>query len=159
MAVGLVATILLATASRSAIAALLIVSGLILGHRLLQSRGMMWLRQRPAATALLLLGLLGASALAVYAFRASEFVGQAPASLAIRINYWRASLAMLTQHPWIGIGPDNSNWFMNSFELRSRMNRSLIRINSCCRSVQPVVADAGDFHRAVVLVDLASGPR
>lgn len=35
----------------------------------------------------------------------SEWISQAPASLAFRLRYWKASLRMLIDHPWLGVGP------------------------------------------------------
>ena len=36
-----------------------------------------------------------------------EWFEQAPASLAFRFQYWRASWQMVLEHPWFGVGPGN----------------------------------------------------
>ncbi len=117
VAIALVATILVATASRSAIAAWLIVSGLIATQGLIRSRVIAWLRERPLAWISLMLGMMGTTTLVLYTLRASEFVGQAPASLAIRINYWRACIGMLAKHPWSGIGPGQFKLVYEQFRM------------------------------------------
>src|SRR5690606_25216363 len=35
----------------------------------------------------------------------SEWISQAPASVAIRLNYWRACTRMVAQAPLVGVGP------------------------------------------------------
>ncbi len=105
VAAGLVTTMLVSTASRAALAALLLVGVAVAAAFALRSRWVDRMKHQP----LVILGSFGAAlataGVGVYVFRTSEFVSQAPASLAIRLNYWRASLGMLAQHPWDGIGP------------------------------------------------------
>ncbi len=137
-AIAVVATILLATASRSAMAALLIVSSLFAGQRLLRSHGIAWMKQRPMALVSLGAGMVGALAIGLYSFRASEFVGQAPASLAIRINYWRACIGMLEQHPWSGIGPGQFKLVYEQFRMPESNEQIADHISSCCKLLRPV---------------------
>jgi tetratricopeptide (TPR) repeat protein len=49
-----------------------------------------------AAAGLMILWRLG---------RGTEWIGQAPASLEIRFRYWIASVRMIAQSPWTGVGP------------------------------------------------------
>ncbi len=95
---------LLAARSRSATLAMVI------------SVGLLWLSSgHPgrfrSRTVLVGLGLLlivsvgGALFLALFGNR--EWFEQAPASLAFRFQYWRASWQMVLEYPWFGVGPGN----------------------------------------------------
>ncbi|TWU02462.1 O-antigen ligase family protein [Stieleria varia] len=50
-------------------------------------------------------GVMSLITVAVLLFGRKEWVEQAPASLAFRLQYWRATLAMAWQHPVFGAGP------------------------------------------------------
>lgn len=100
---------LLASRSRSAVAALLLVAALFLCLRLVSSGQRRGLRPRRgvliggSVALLLAAGLVGAVAWQRWSH--SEWISQAPASVAIRINYWRACARMVAQAPLLGVGP------------------------------------------------------
>lgn len=104
-AIGLLcAAALLAARSRSAILAMVISVGLLywfsVGRGRLRSRTVM-------------VGLGGLLAVSVGGMLFLGFLGnrewfeQAPASLAFRFQYWRASWQMALEYPWFGVGPGN----------------------------------------------------
>lgn len=103
---------LLASRSRASLAALVLVLGgwaASQAVRYRRSGGPRW--QMPSARSLLgwlAAGsgcLLAAGWLAWRLGRHSEWIGQAPLSLEIRLRYWWASAQMLRQSPWFGVGP------------------------------------------------------
>lgn len=51
--------------------------------------------------------MLSAVSLAVLVFGRKEWAEQAPASLAFRLQYWRATMRMAAEHPVFGVGPGN----------------------------------------------------
>lgn len=112
---AIVAGMLLAARSRSAVASLLVVGALWLGQRLLATvgghGGGAFRGQRSAVRrSLISIGCLGGMLLAggwfvVRLANNSEWVSQAPASLAFRLRYWAASWQMLSEQPWFGVGP------------------------------------------------------
>ena len=99
--VGLVSFALAATRSRSAVAACLIgVAWLFIG----QPGGKVRLRQRlftvvavSAAALLITIGFL--------LLGDEEWMASAPSSLLFRLRYWRSTIAMLSDAPWVGVGP------------------------------------------------------
>ncbi len=101
-AAALVAGCLILTMSRSAYLA----TGL--GLVLLAGTAVPSWRRRWAllAGAGLLLGVLAAAAVATGGVDASVFT-QAGRSLGVRLHYWRATVAMIADHPWLGVGPGN----------------------------------------------------
>lgn len=111
----IVAGMLLAARSRSAVASLMLVALLWLSQQLLTRRGgragsELRDRRSTARRALILIGACGGVLLAGGWFVArladrSEWISQAPASLAFRLRYWAASRQMLGDHPWFGVGP------------------------------------------------------
>ncbi|HEX3727176.1 MAG TPA: O-antigen ligase family protein [Pirellulales bacterium] len=42
---------------------------------------------------------------------------EATKSLGYRLEYWRATLAMIAQHPWLGVGPGNFQDFYTQYKL------------------------------------------
>lgn len=104
--IAIIAGMLLAARSRSAVLSLLLLIGWLMfqqwGRRqaLLRSFG-----QRPRAIGAATLLLLCSGAGLVYVLRNTEWIQQAPASLAIRFNYWVACLKMVSLSPWFGVGP------------------------------------------------------
>jgi len=102
----IVGGMLLATRSRSAVLALLILSVWFLlcqihQHQHWLQRLRSWWRGIVASILLALMTVAGIG----YSLRSSEWVQQAPASLAIRFNYWRACFGMVGQSPVFGVGP------------------------------------------------------
>ncbi len=101
---------LIASRSRSAVAALLLITAAFLCLRLVSS-GQRELDRRPRRGVLIggllamVLALGLASVVVGQRWSHSEWVSQAPASVAIRINYWRASAKMVAQSPLVGVGP------------------------------------------------------
>lgn len=95
---------LLATRSRSATLAMVMSVGL-----LWVSSGR--LRRFRFSTLIGGLGLLvtisAGAALFLGFFGNREWFEQAPASLAFRFQYWRASWQMVLEYPWFGVGPGN----------------------------------------------------
>lgn len=114
VAIAIVGGMVLASRSRSAMVA---IAAVILWLLITQLRNQKWLviaivrRRRVwiAATAFASLGIAGL----VYAMRNSEWVQQAPASLAIRFRYWMACGKMFLESPWFGVGPGQ---FKSSYE-------------------------------------------
>lgn len=100
---------LLASRSRSAVAALILVAVLYVGLRLLGSRPAQFMQPRRGflignlITLAITVGLIGF--VAWQRWSQSEWISQAPASVAIRLNYWRACTRMVAQAPLLGVGP------------------------------------------------------
>lgn len=112
---AIVTGMLLAARSRSAVASLLMVGLLWSGQRLLvalrgqggaESSGHRSAVRRPLIWLAGLGGMLVAGGWFVMRLaNDSEWVSQAPASLAFRLRYWAASRQMLGDQPWFGVGP------------------------------------------------------
>ncbi len=100
---------LLASRSRSAVVALILVAGLYGGLRLVGSGQRIFRQQRRSvligALATLVLASGVVAAVAWQRWSHSEWISQAPASVAIRLNYWRACARMVAQSPLVGVGP------------------------------------------------------
>ena len=64
-----------------------------------------------AALALLVGGALAARGLD------TEVLTEAPKSLGYRLEYWQATLAMIGDHPWLGVGPGNFQDFYTQYKL------------------------------------------
>jgi O-antigen ligase len=95
---------LLAARSRSATLAMVVAIGLLW----LSSGRLRRFRSRALIGGLGLLVAVsvgGALFLGFYGNR--EWFEQAPASLAFRFQYWRASWQMVLEYPWFGVGPGN----------------------------------------------------
>ncbi len=102
LAAVLVAGCLILTMSRSAYLATalgLALIGIWAGRRLWHH----W--RRLAAAGLVLLALVGV-AVATRGVDASVF-SQAAKSLGYRLHYWQATIQMIADHPWLGVGPGN----------------------------------------------------
>jgi O-antigen ligase len=102
LAAVLVAGCLLLTMSRSAYLATalgLALIGLGAGRHL-------WHHWRLLATACLVLVILVGIAVATRGVDASVF-SQAAKSLGYRLHYWQATMRMIADHPWLGVGPGN----------------------------------------------------
>jgi O-antigen ligase len=56
--------------------------------------------------------MLVALAIVVAAGGASRMLGLATKSLGVRLQYWQSSLAMIADHPWLGVGPGQ---FQNAY--------------------------------------------
>lgn len=106
IAIAIVAGMLLAARSRSAILSLVLLGGWITIHHVHSRRARLRsFGQRRRLFAVVAMGLLVTVVGLGYAFRTTEWIQQAPASLAIRLNYWLACLKMVSQSPWFGVGP------------------------------------------------------
>jgi hypothetical protein len=68
------------------------------------------------ATALLLAVAALVAALAAGALDAKVFT-EAGKSLGYRLEYWRATLAMIARYPWLGVGPGNFQDYYTQFKL------------------------------------------
>jgi O-antigen ligase len=95
---------LLAARSRSATLAMVISVGLLW----LSSGRLGRFRSRTVMVGLgLLFSVSVGGALFLGFFGNREWFEQAPASLAFRFQYWRASWQMALEYPWFGVGPGN----------------------------------------------------
>lgn len=95
---------LLAARSRSATLAMLISVGLLCLSSVRRGR----FRARTMMVGLgVLLAVSVAGALFLGFFGDREWFERAPASLAFRFQYWRASWQMALEYPWFGVGPGN----------------------------------------------------
>lgn len=100
----LCAAALLAARSRSATLAMVISVGLLW----LSSVRLGRFRSRTVMVGLgLLFTVSVGGALLLGFFGNREWFEQAPASLAFRFQYWRASWQMVLEYPWFGVGPGN----------------------------------------------------
>lgn len=100
-AIVVVLAMLVMARSRSAVGSLLIVATIATTRR--------WWDGRILTIAKIIAGA-GAviCTVAMIAWRLAsntEWVGQAPASLEVRLRYWIASIKMVGQSPWFGVGP------------------------------------------------------
>ncbi|MEM9645264.1 MAG: O-antigen ligase family protein, partial [Planctomycetota bacterium] len=105
---------LLETRSRTAITAALLFGGVALigagsGEREHETLIARWgARIRGSARWLVVAGALGVLLIGgVLTFGNPEWVDAGPASLAFRFQYWRSTLAMVSERPWFGSGPGN----------------------------------------------------
>jgi|GEM_PF-6120521 len=113
-AIAIVGGMVLATRSRSAMVAIVAI---VLWLLITQLRHRKWLvlaiiQRRHLLIAATVFASLVIAGL-VYAMRNSEWVQQAPASLAIRFRYWVACGKMVLESPWFGVGPGQ---FKSSYE-------------------------------------------
>lgn len=76
--------------------------------------GVYALRERLAMRRIVLAGLIGLGGVILLGIVAWSFGGldlevfsEAPKSLEYRLEYWRATAALLADHPWFGVGPGN----------------------------------------------------
>lgn len=95
---------LLAARSRSATLAMVISVGLLWLSS--GSRGHFRTRTVMVGLGLLFTVSVGGALLLGF-FGNREWFEQAPASLAFRFQYWRASWQMVLEYPWFGVGPGN----------------------------------------------------
>ncbi|EMI18638.1 O-antigen polymerase, partial [Rhodopirellula maiorica SM1] len=108
---ALLAIALLATRSRSAVLAVFI--GAVFLFLASTSFGR---HRRPLVLALAAIGLLAAIIVGgIVTWGNREWIEQAPASLAFRIQYWRSTMAMVTQMPLFGAGPGNYQMIYERF--------------------------------------------
>jgi len=101
IAIAIVGGMLIASRSRSAAGSLLIVTSIALTRRWWDGR--IFTIAKVAAVAATVTGILAAIAWKIG--KDTEWVGQAPASLEVRWRYWIASMKMVAQSPWLGVGP------------------------------------------------------
>lgn len=101
----LCAACLFATRSRSGILAALLGIAVVLALASLRRRGLAWKHRWAAAAAGAALLIVGGVVAAAVGGR--EFLQQAPASLAFRLQYWRSTLKMAFDRPWFAAGPGN----------------------------------------------------
>ncbi len=108
LAVLLIGSLLLRTNSRSAVAAVVLVSMGWLLFALLRDGGAVRRRlDRRSWQALAGAALLVAIGLASYVAMNRELTERAWASLSVRGQYWRSTAAMVAASPWFGCGPGN----------------------------------------------------
>jgi hypothetical protein len=100
----LCAACLLATRSRSATLAMMMGVAILVvaASRVLQGRSRFLGWGLVAVTGM---GTITALCLALFGNR--EWFEEAPASLAVRFQYWRSSWQLVLDHPWFGAGPGN----------------------------------------------------
>ncbi|MGV3483633.1 MAG: O-antigen ligase family protein [Planctomycetaceae bacterium] len=97
---------LLAARSRTAVLAIVLLAVWIAFSQLAERHSLRAALRRRARTWLLAMAGLGSTLLVGgYLLRDTEWVRQAPASLAIRLHYWWACLQMVAQSPLFGAGP------------------------------------------------------
>jgi hypothetical protein len=101
--IALVAACLLLTKSRSAWIATAFGMACLGGEALRRGRRLNW---RAIAAGFGLLAALVAATIVAGAFD-REILTEASKSLGYRWQYWRSSLAMIADHPWLGCGPGN----------------------------------------------------
>ena len=101
IAILIVGGMLIASRSRSAAGSLLIVTLIALTRRWWDGR--ILTIAKVAAVAGTVIGILAAIGWKIG--KDTEWIGQAPASLEVRWRYWIASLKMVAQSPWFGVGP------------------------------------------------------
>ncbi len=99
----LVTSCLLLTKSRSAYGAVLVGMTLLAFSRAIPRR---WIRKSVLLSVLGALIVLTAAAAGLGGLD-REVITEAPKSLAVRLEYWRATGAMIADHPWFGCGPGN----------------------------------------------------
>ncbi len=97
----LIAACLILTKSRSAYAAALLGLGLVAMMRWHQRRAIGW---KLPVTVAVVAAVLVAGAVVVGGLDAEVF-SEAGKSLGYRVQYWRSTLAMIKDHPWLGCGP------------------------------------------------------
>ncbi|ODA35444.1 O-antigen ligase family protein [Planctopirus hydrillae] len=116
---------LLLTKSRTAVLALAVTMLLLavrplvgqwkaVGNPRVSSRSWLWIFGAGSGAMLLLVGLV--------AWRGGldlEVITEAPKSLRYRLEYWVATLQMLADHPWLGVGPGNFRSVYLSYKLPS----------------------------------------
>jgi O-antigen ligase len=104
------AAALLATRSRSALAACLLGAAWIwlvdaTSKRVMADRSRADRYRKLIAAALGVAAIGGVTTLALMMFGDAEWMSAAPASLEFRLQYWKATIALLADHPLIGAGP------------------------------------------------------
>jgi O-antigen ligase len=104
-AVAIVFGMVIVSRSRSAVLAFLLLVAWV-GVMQFRQRAGRWMRALRLRSLLIVIGsMLVVGGGLLYALRGTEWLEQAPASVAIRLNYWRASLGMLSDSPWFGVSP------------------------------------------------------
>lgn len=110
---ALVAGGLALTHSRGAILGILLVGA---GVALWLGRRWLWAHKSVAwaGAATLLLGGLGVYALEARIRRDADpsAVARATRTVSLRMEYWTATVAMIRDHPWLGVGPGNYGRFL-----------------------------------------------
>jgi tetratricopeptide (TPR) repeat protein len=107
LATAIIGSMLLASRSRAAVLALALILGCYGVQRMLAALfvGKQQSRRLAMASTVALLVIIAGAFVSVILFRDSEWLAQAPASIAIRLNYWKACFGMLSDSPWFGVGP------------------------------------------------------
>lgn len=107
----LLAVSLLGTRSRSAVLAVFIGAAFLLFASMIFGR-----HRRTVVLAFAAIGSLGIVVFGgILTWGNREWIEQAPASLAFRIQYWRSTIAMVTQMPLFGAGPGNYQMIYERF--------------------------------------------
>jgi hypothetical protein len=107
-----VAGCLLLTKSRSAYGAVLVGVVLLASSRAMSRQWFRWPVILGAASVLILV-----TAVAVRLGGLDrQVITEAPKSLTYRLQYWRATSAMVTDHPWFGCGPGNFKSFYTRYK-------------------------------------------
>ncbi len=101
-----VAGMLLATSSRTAVVALLLLGASVAVVQLrhyedLAKKIQGWFRGLATVAVIGMAGLTSG----IYLLKGTAWFQQAPLSLAIRFSYWRACFGMLSENLWLGVGP------------------------------------------------------
>jgi hypothetical protein len=114
ISIAMLAACLVLTKSRSAYVA--VAAGIVLlpwfDHEL---RRHLFSRRFALAAAVTLLLVIGAAA--ALGKLDVEVLSEAGKSLGYRLEYWRATLAMIGRHPWLGVGPGNFQDYYTQFKL------------------------------------------
>lgn len=90
------------TGSRSGVLAVAIMSMVLVAHAFARE----WLGARRRIVVAISGAVILLVGVAVVAIDDDSW-SQAPATLQLRSQYWRATLAMVADHPWFGVGPGN----------------------------------------------------
>lgn len=95
----------------------------LFGRRLLVVGGLMVLLLA-VACAVPAIGMAGRIAVAVDEVQRYLALGDATTSVGIRLELWKASIIMFSEHPWLGVGRDDFHTVLNALADAGRLQRS-----------------------------------
>ncbi|MCM2369201.1 O-antigen ligase family protein [Aporhodopirellula aestuarii] len=118
---GMTLIALASTGSRSGLLSVIVVAGLTAGLALLRRRPLRVKGEgntppaKPAKSLAIVGSVLAVVVLSLFAalwkfgesMMGGEWVTQAPATIQLRMQYWRSTLGIAADHPWFGAGPGN----------------------------------------------------